>query len=156
MAVWIPSDAAAVRPAAFPTIATTSKVSTSGRKYPGGINDGEEPRNSLDMSSFFDWWPTKGSTEWVEYAFAKTETVSEVEVYWFDDTGRGEVRVPQSWRVLYKDGNEWRPVENAGPYGVAKDGYNKVAFQPVTTGGLRLEVTLQPNWSAGVLEWKVK
>jgi hypothetical protein len=39
---------------------------------------------------------------------------------------------------------------------VAKDAYNKVAFQPVTTDGLRLEVTLQPNWSAGVLEWKVK
>lgn len=156
MLLWIPSEETVARPAAFPTIATQSRVTTSGRNYPGGINDGEEPRNSLDMSSYFDWWPTKGTTEWVEYEFAKTATVSEVEVYWFDDTGRGEVRVPQSWRLLYKDGDQWREVENPGPYGVARDGYNKVTFKPVSTDGLRLEVTLQPNWSAGVLEWKVR
>ena len=92
----------------------------------------------------------------MEYAFEKPATVSEVEVYWFDDTGRGECRMPASWRVLYKDGDEWKPVETAGPYGVEKDRYNKVAFKPVTTTGLRLEVTMQPNWSAGIQEWKVK
>jgi hypothetical protein len=37
-----------------------------------------------------------------------------VEVYWFDDTGRGEVGVPQSSRILYQDGDQWRPVENLG------------------------------------------
>jgi len=79
-----------------------------------------------------------------------------VEVYWFDDTGRGEVRVPQSWRVLYKDGDEWKPVENTGPYDVEKDRYNKSSFKPVTTAGLRLEIIMQPNWSAGLHEWKVK
>ena len=73
-----------------------------------------------------------------------------------DDTGRGEVRVPQSWRVLYKDGDEWKPVENTGPYGAEKDRYNKNAFRPVTTTGLRLEIVMQPNWSAGLHEWKVK
>ena len=77
----------------------------------------------------------EGSTEWVEYVFEKPATVSQVEVYWFDDTGRGEVRVPQSWRVLYKDGDEWKPVENTGPYGAEKDRYNKNAFRPVTTRG---------------------
>jgi len=55
-----------------------------------------------------------------------------------------------------KDGDQWKPVENLGPYGVEKDGYNKVAFKPVTAGGLRLEVTMRPNWSAGLQEWKVK
>lgn len=98
----------------------------------------------------------QGTTEWVEYAFAKPATVTEVQVYWFDDSGRGEVRVPQAWRVLYKDGNEWKPVEAADAYGVARNQYNKVSFKPVTTSGLRLEVTMQPNWSAGVQEWKVK
>ena len=83
-------------------------------------------------------------------------SVSEVEVYWFDDTGSGECRVPASWRVLYKDGEEWKPVEGAEPYGVEKDRYNKVTFKPVTTSALRLEVTLQPEWSAGIQEWKVK
>jgi DUF1680 family protein len=156
MLVWLPTSEASAKPRPFPTIATTSKVTTSGRKNPRTINDGEEPTSSSDSSSYFDWWPTKGKTEWVEYAFEKTSSVSEVQIYWFDDTGRGEVRVPQSWRILYKDGSEWKPVENAGDYGVARDQYNRVNFKAVTTDGLRLEVTMQPNWSAGLQEWKVK
>ena len=94
-------------------------------------------------------------------AFAKPSAVSEAQVYWFDDTGRGGVRVPKSWRLLYKDastagGGEWKPVEAAGDYGVAKDAYNIVRFKPVTTSALRLELVMQPNVSAGVQEWKVK
>jgi len=99
---------------------------------------------------------TRGTTEWIEYAFPQPAAVSECEVYWFDDTGRGQVRVPASWRLLYKDGAEWKPVEVRGSFGVAPDQYNKVAFQPVTTTGLRLQVTMQPNWSAGIQEWTVK
>src|SRR5262245_48018909 len=160
MIVWIPNNEANARPLPFPTIATKSAVTVSGRRNPRldprRINDGEEPASSNDSSSYFDWWPTKGSTEWVEYAFEKPATASQVEVYWFDDTGRGEVRVPQSWRVLYKDGDEWKPVENTDPYGVEKDRYNKVAFKPTATTGLRLEIVMQPNWSAGLHEWKVK
>ena len=79
-----------------------------------------------------------------------------MEVYWLDDTGSGECRVPASWRVLYKEGEAWKPVEAGGPYEAEKDRYNKVSFKPVTTSGLRLEVTLQPQWSAGIQEWKVK
>ncbi len=158
MLVWLPNSEASAKPRPFPTIATTSTVTVSNRprRDPRMINDGEEPPASNDPASYFDWWPRKGSTEWVEYAFAKPATVSEVEVYWFDDTGRGEVRVPQSWRIVYKDGNEWKPVENNRAYGVVRDQYNQVGFKPVTTSGLRLEVTMQPNWSAGLQEWKVK
>ena len=160
MLVWIPNNEANARPQPFPTIATTSKVTVSGRANPRlnprRINDGEEPTSSSDSSSYFDWWPSRGTTEWVEYAFEKAVTVSQVELYWFDDTGRGGVRVPQAWRVLYKDGNEWKPVENVESYGVEKDKYNKVSFKPVTTSGLRLEVTAQSNFSAGLQEWKVK
>jgi uncharacterized protein len=157
MMVWIPNNEANARPQPFPTIATTSKVTTSrSRMNSRGINDGEEPTASNQPGSYFDWWPNRGTTEWVEYAFEKSATVSQVELYWFDDTGRGGVRVPQAWRVLYKDGNEWKPVEHAEPYGVEKDKYNKVMFKPIMTSGLRLEVTAQPNFSAGLQEWKVK
>jgi hypothetical protein len=156
MAVWIPNTEGAAKPAPWPTIATRSAVTASGRKNPRAINDGEEPASSSDSISYFDWWPARGTTEWVEYAFEKPATVSEAEVYWFDDTGRGQVRVPASWRVLYKDGGEWKPVEALGPYGVEKDRYNKVAFQPVTTSGLRIEVRMQGEWSAGLCEWRVK
>jgi len=161
MIVWLPTVESAAKPSAWPTVATTSKlVATPGRqqrgKNPAPIIDGEEPTSSIDNSSYFDWWPTRGTTESIEMTFAKTETVSEAQIYWFDDTGRGQVRVPQSWRLLYKDGNEWKPVENPSGYGVAKDTYNKVTFKPVTTSALKLEVVMQPQWSAGLSEWKVK
>jgi len=156
MIVWIPDNEADARPLPFPTAAMTATVTTSGRKNPRAINDGEEPTASNDSSSYFDWWPTKGTTEWVEYAFEKPAKVSESELYWFDDTGRGEVRVPKAWRLLYKDGNDWKPVEASGAYGVEKDRFNRVTFKPVTTSGMRLEVTMQPEWSAGIQEWKVK
>lgn len=158
MMVWFPETEAFAKPAPFPTLATTAQVTVSGksRRSPKTINDGEEPASSIDSSSYFDWWPIKGSTEWAEYAFEKSATVSECQLYWFDDTGQGEVRVPASWRLLYKDGTEWKPVVALGPYGVEKDRYNRVAFQPVTTSGLRVEVTMQPKWSAGIQKWKVK
>lgn len=165
MAVWIPDSEASARPAPWPTLAMQSTVAASAggnrvsgegiRHYPQAVNDGEEPKASYDPSSYFDWWPEKGKTEWLEYTFPRKSTVTGVEVYWFDDTGRGEVRVPASWRVLYRDGDDWKPVQNQQPYEVEKDRYNKVGFVPVTTTGLRLEVTMQPGWSAGVDEWKV-
>ena len=64
--------------------------------------------------------------------------------------------MPAAWRVPYKDGEEWKPVETPGPYAVEKDRYNKVTFKALTTSGLRLEVVLQPEWSAGIQEWKVQ
>ena len=88
--------------------------------------------------------------------FAKPASVSEAQVYWFDDTGRGSVRVPQTWRLLYRDGDAWKPVEAAGSYGVARDAWNTVTFKPVTTSALRIELTMQPDLSAGLQEWKVK
>ncbi len=156
MIVWLPCTESAAKPTPLPTLATGAKVTSSGRKNPRAVNDGEEPKSSSDADSYFDWWPKKGSTEWIQYDFPNAVTVAESEVYWFDDTGRGEVRVPESWRILYREGDEWKPVENLGQYGAAKDTYNKVEFKPVTTSALRLEVHMQPNWSAGVEKWKVR
>jgi uncharacterized protein len=156
MIVWLPRSEANARPAPYPTLATSATVTTSGKKNPRSINDGEEPASSADPASYFDWWPTRGTTEWAEMAFATTATISEVELYWFDDTGHGQVRVPASWRLLYKDGAEWKPVPASAAYGVAKDAWNKVTITPVTTNALRLEVTMQPQWSAGIQEWKVR
>lgn len=157
MAVWLARSEEAARPTPYPTVATTSTLKTSGRKNPRMIIDGEEPASSSDAASYFDWWPTRGSKlEWIEMTFEKPSTVSQSQVYWFDDTGRGGVRVPQSWRLLYRDGDEWKPVEPTGTYGTAKDAWNTVAFKAVTTPALRLEVTMQPEFSAGLQEWKVK
>jgi hypothetical protein len=158
MTVWIPNRPANARPQPLPTLASRAKVTASpaGRNA-RAVNDQNEPRSSRDSSnSFFHWWPEKGSTEWIEYDLHEPSTVSEVEVYWLDDTGSGECRLPASWRILYKEGEDWKPVEATGPYEVEKDRYNKVAFRPVATSALRLEVALQPQWSAGIQEWKLR
>jgi len=119
--------------------------------------DGLLPKNSDDHSiPRMTWWNHKGTAEWVERYFDKPTKFSAAEVYWFDDSGHGGCRVPQSWKLLYKSGNDWKPVETAGNFGVAKDKFNKVAFAPVTTTALRLEVQLQTKFSGGILEWRMK
>jgi DUF1680 family protein len=157
MIVWLATNDAVAKPTPYPTVATTSTATTSqARRNPRAINDGEEPSSSDDPTSYLDWWPRKGSAEWIELAFAKPASVSEIGVYWFDDTGRGEVRVPASWRVMYRDGDEWKPVDSTDTFGVARDRYNRVRFDAVTTTALRVEVRAQPEFSAGVQEIKIK
>jgi hypothetical protein len=160
MAVWLANRDSAVRPQPLPTLASRAKATASDSGQvaePRIVQDQEEPRSSHDTSAgSFHWWPKKGTTEWVQYEFDKPSSVSAAEVYWLDDTGHGDVRVPATWRLLYKDGNDWKPVEAAAPGGVALDRYNRLTFKPVTTSALRLEVTAQPQWSVGLLEWKVE
>ena len=98
--------------------------------------------------------PNGPPNEWAQYTFKEARSVSGVELYWVDDGGG--IRVPQSWRVLYREGDLWKPVDATGAYGVAKDQFNKVAFKPVKTNALKLEVKVQPDASAGVFEWRVK
>jgi hypothetical protein len=118
--------------------------------------DGQLPQNSADNGiPRMTWWPHKGSQEWVQGDFPAPRKVSSVEVYWFDDTGRGECRVPESWRLLYRAGNDWKPATTAGVFGVAKDKFNQVTFEPITANSVRLEVKLQDRFSAGILEWRV-
>jgi hypothetical protein len=157
MTVWLASEESKARYLPQPTIASTSKVSASGNKDGTPINDQWDPSDSNDHSKpYLHWWPNKGTVEWVQYDFAAPARVSEVEVYWFDDTGRGECRVPAAWQVLYKSGNTWKAVANTTPYIVEKDTFNLVRFQPVRTTALRLEIRLPEKFSAGIHEWKVK
>jgi uncharacterized protein len=157
MIVWLARTESAAKPTPYPTVATTSTLTHSpSRKNIRNVIDGEDPSSSDDPTSYFDWWPTKGGDEWIEMAFAKPAAVSETQIYWFDDTGHGQVRVPRGWRLLYRAGDQWKPVETADEYSTAKDRYNIVRFKPVTTSALRVELTEQPQFSAGVQEWKVK
>jgi hypothetical protein len=162
--------AARLRITSFPTIGTgpdacdwtkhptTIKASASFAKvdHPSSLNHGMEPAASNDDTvPRFTWWDHKGTTEWVEYDFGQPVIVSASSVYWFDDTGKGGCRVPQSWRLLYNDGGSWKPVENTSDYGTAVNRFNRVTFKPITTAALRLEAQLKNGVSGGVLEWKV-
>jgi hypothetical protein len=159
MAVWLPEDVSLTKPIPTPTVANTSKASASHvRDSIEALNDELDIESSKDRNiPRFTWWDHKGSTEWVQYDFVAPVKVSSVDVYWFDDVSLGgECRPPQSWRVLYKDGDQWKPVQNVGEYTVAVDQYNRVEFKGVTAGALRIEVQLQPKFSSGILEWRVK
>jgi len=167
----IPMGAARLRVSAFPTIgdgpgahewigpkepipATASHVWRSDTVT--ALGDDLLPRNSNDHSiPRFTWWDHRGTTEWVQYDFDKPKRIAGVEVYWFDDTGRGQCRTPASWQLLYKEDSGWKPVSGAGKYGVEKDKFNKVTFDAVETSELRIEVQLQEEFSGGILEWRV-
>ena len=119
--------------------------------------DGLEPKNSNDHSiPRFTWWDHRGSSEWVQYDFDKPRKVSAVEVYWFDDAPNGGCRGPQSWKLFYRQGENWKPVESAEGFASKLNTYNRATFKPVETTALRIEVQLQPNFSAGILEWKTQ
>ncbi len=172
----IPLGAARLRISSFPTIgdgpdanewvaqakprASQYKASAShcnGSDTVDALGDGLEPSSSVDRDiPRFTWWDHRGTAEWVQFDFEKPREVSAAEVYWFDDEGSGQCRVPASWKLLYKDGEAWKPVAGAGAFGTAKDKYNAVAFPKVTTSALRIEVALKPEFSGGILEWKVK
>jgi hypothetical protein len=169
----IPMGTARLRIASFPTIGagpdahewaapprpafTASASHCNHGDTVDALNDGLEPKNSNDHGiPRFTWWPHKGTSEWVQYDFQRPKKTSATEVYWFDDTGHGGCRVPQSWRLLYKDGDQWKPVAASADYGVKRDQFNRVTFPPVTTTALRLEVQLQPKFSGGILEWRMR
>jgi uncharacterized protein len=157
MKVWLPQTP---RTPALGGLETQAKVSmsyVSGNSQPGGINDGLEPRSSGERpAALCHWWPHQGRDEWVQYTWKKPVTPKSARVYWFDDTGRGACRLPASWRIEYRDGEDWKPVAASTDYPVKKDGWCEVSFTPVTTTALRLAVKLQKQWAEGVHEWKVE
>ena len=159
MAVWFPVDLSATRPAMPPTIASESKVNASHMvKSISAINDGLLPKDETDRTlPYYHWWPKEGTAEWISYDFATEKTVTRSTVYWFDDAPWGGCRVPQSWKVYYKDNaGEWKPVENASAYGVEKGMGNEVKFKAVSTKAIKLEVKLAEKNAAGIFEWEVE
>jgi uncharacterized protein len=153
MAVWIARDAQYATPLAGPTIANRSRLTTSGGRNPQALKDQQNPRTSDDHNvPFFHWWPKKGTAEWVEFEFDKPEEISSVQVYWFDDTGIGECRLPASWKIKVLHNDDFVPVYTNDAYGTAKDTFNKITFEAVKTRKLKIEVQLPDNFSAGIHE----
>lgn len=162
MAVWLPVTPEIVESSSAFTLSQGIRVSAS-HCYQNdtvtALNDGMLPQSSNDHAiPRMTWWDHRGSTEWVAYQYPELREVSSARVYWFDDTGRGLCRVPASWRLLYKDGNDWKPVQlrEGSTYGMVRDRFNDVSFAPVKIKEIKLEATLQKDVSGGILEWIVK
>ncbi len=90
MEVWIATSEDAVHVTPYPTLATRSKVTSSGPtmaengvRDPRLVADQEEPSSSSDVTSFYDWLPKKGSSEWIQYDFPQATTIHGSDVYWF-------------------------------------------------------------------------
>lgn len=170
----IPMGAARIRISAFPVASDSADAArweppqrprrlydaSASHTYGGdrveAVADGIKPADSADQAvARHTFWPNRGTLEWLQASFDQPKRVSSVSVYWFDDSGSGFCRVPASWRVLFRDGDTWKPVATSDEFGVAEDQFNTVTFEPVTTDALRLEVRLREDFSAGVLEWSI-
>lgn len=179
MSVWLARNEAAIIIPPTPSIASTSKVTSScgtgsvADNYPGGnvpdiatrfcpvaqsgsigfaaLYDQVVPVNSFDGSStYLALRPQKGDKAWVQYDFSESATVKSVEVYWKDD--KQYCQVPESWQLFYKSGGKWLPVKNTSDYTVDKDKFNTLTFEPVKAEGLRLEMKLRGlNFKKGEL-----
>ncbi|MCX6344997.1 MAG: glycoside hydrolase family 127 protein [Armatimonadetes bacterium] len=157
MAIWLARNKAAAQPIPTPSIANKAKITSSrGRGSVGSLCDQIIPNGmGLDATPSLTWWPRNGALEWVMYEFAKEETISKAKVYWFDDRPGG-VRIPESWRILYKDGNDWKPVVNQQPYAVDLDKMIEVNFDQVKSSAIKFEIQSIKTHSSGAYELTVE
>ena len=107
------------------------------------VYDGVEPLHSVRRvpSLLSGCARPRANPPGFEYDFKAPIEVSSSQAYFVDDTRF--CRLPASWRVLYKAGGAWKPVENNEPYTVEKDKFNQVTFKPVKTTAVRIEVEPQ-------------
>jgi hypothetical protein len=142
------------------------------------IHDGRfGPSSEHRPTPRFVWPGTTGGKGWIECRWTEPRGLDRAAVYWAVDRRaqvywgkriRGEdLALPESWRILYKDGEEWKPVtalapdgdpwvmdKDPSPYTLRLDVFNEVRFQPLTTTALRLEVDFAAAPCA-VQEWRV-
>ncbi|MEX1184706.1 MAG: beta-L-arabinofuranosidase domain-containing protein [Gemmatimonadota bacterium] len=150
MAVWLAREPAiAWLPPVLPP--NVARVTTSGgvvKAWTGyndqnddlaAVYDGREPLNSADQSHrFFRMRPPVGETAWIRYDFVEPAEIASTRVYWFDD--KRFCRMPVWWRISYRRGNEWLPVQERDPYTVVKDGFSSIRFAPVRADAVRIEI----------------
>ena len=157
MMVWFPYEQSAANPVSPPTTASESKVTASYiHDQILAVNDQISPKSSNDHDiPRFTFWNHKGTTEWVQYDFEEETTISNIHVYWFDDGPSGGCRVPKAYKILYLKNGEWKEVSTHSEFPVLKDEFNSIEISSVKAKAMRLEITLQENFSGGILEWKL-
>lgn len=100
------------------------------------------------------WWSEKnlGTKQWVQYDFPEAVELDAMEFYWYVDNAG--CALPKDYSVLYKNGDEWKPVQNRGQSPIERDKFNRVEFEAISSKSFRLEVQAASGKSAGLLEWK--
>lgn len=158
MTVWIPEDLSHASPLPAPTIASKATLSSSPCKGSlTTVNDQLVPEKSSSKEfGHIHWWPNFGTTEWVLMEFKEVQAVKAMKIFWFDDKDlNAGCRVPESYKIFYKSGNNWKPVKPASGYPNERDQFNFIPIKPVQTTALKLELVLEKDYSTGIQEWVV-
>jgi hypothetical protein len=113
---------------------------------PGGRGAGAGAAAPFD-GPLFTWTGGRGPTQWVQYTFPDEHEVSRIEVFW--------VRPPDSWRLVYQEGGQWKEVAATTPYGMQPNAFNTVEFKPVRTMAMRLEARMAADATVSIAEWRV-
>jgi hypothetical protein len=114
--------------------------------------DGALPESSGDRTlPRMTFWPHKGTEETVGIEFGKERIVKGIEVYWFDDTGKGGCRVPASAQLYFFTDDQWMPARPTAAIPLARDRMDRLEIEPVSTTAIELRIRLQDRFSSGIM-----
>ena len=143
-----------------PDAASVESDYTSSWENLNGINNPSFEPTSSNMGAGKGWgnWPqSAGSEHYVGYTWDEAVTVGGADIYWYDDGGG--TQVPSKLRMQYLDASgTWQDVNITTPFesSIAKNKYNRIEFDRVTTTRLRLYVTVRSGAQAnGIYRFKV-
>lgn len=143
-----------------PDAASVESDYTSSWENLNGINNPSFEPTSSNVGAGKGWgnWPqSAGSEHYVGYTWDEAVTVGGADIYWYDDGGG--TQVPSKLRMQYLDASgTWQDVNITTPFesSIAKNKYNRIEFDRVTTTRLRLYVTVRSGAQAnGIYRFKV-
>ena len=143
-----------------PDAASVESDYTSSWENLNGINNPSFEPTSSNVGTgkgWGNWRQSAGSEHYVGYTWDEAVTVGGADIYWYDDGGG--TQVPSALRMQYLDANgAWQDVNITTPFesSIAKNKYNRVEFDRVTTTRLRLYVTVRSGAQAnGIYRFKV-
>ncbi|MNB77409.1 Beta-L-arabinobiosidase precursor [compost metagenome] len=140
-------------------LAVPSASYTSAWESVYAVNDGFIPRNSNNLNdkaveTQYGNWGGPGNSHWVQYTWQRPVTLSGSSLYFFDDGGG--VMVPSDYRFEYWDtaAGAFVPVSGLSEKKMAKNAFNEVTFNEITTDRLRLTMDKQGGSYTGLKEWR--
>ena len=143
-----------------PSASSVESDYTSSWENLNGINNPSFEPTSSNVGAGKGWgnWPqSAGSEHYVGYTWDEAVTVGGADIYWYDDGGG--TQVPSKLRMQYLDASgTWQDVNITTPFesSIAKNKYNRIEFDRVTTTRLRLYVTVRSGAQAnGIYRFKV-
>ena len=143
-----------------PDAASVESDYTSSWENLNGINNPSFEPTSSNVGTgkgWGNWSQSVGSEHYVGYTWDETVTVGGADIYWYDDGGG--LQVPSKLRMQYLDANgAWQDVNITTPFesSIAKNKYNRIEFDRVTTTRLRLYVTVRSGAAGnGIYRFKV-